>query len=536
MADPLPPHGGAGGGGGGGTASAAEWQAKSPVHYRTYTNAKDKSVLLRKAAGESKTEIDGLDDDVSALQGAIAGHANALSMYKHQIRVKEEECRELSQDLKASRAEAEHLRAKLRGAEECTSHAEAGRRKAVAAAAAAEEDASNKEARAKDLQLRLEGLDAELCAANQRVCSADTETAELRRRLMGAEAAAETAQSKADALAHQLSGVQEQMQDVAHANATMERRAVEDQHKMIELGSLLKRSEAAQEQLQSKLARADATVQELRRDSGEITRLKMALGEAKRATHAALTSKNGVGIELARAEDALHAALAEGTLSERLRDEAFAAHALHDAAAAKLAACEEALLRAQAEVEGLGLRCEAAERHAAEEEKARARLQEDMGMLAHDAKALHDNETLRRADDAELEALRAEVCERRTQCEELAMGVEQLHQKLERESAQRVELEAVRDELLALERSGAAGSKATLQQLVDDRSVLEQQLAQVVGTLDMLWGELAPAVCLPSFVLFFFFSLAAFFINMFINVICRSSRGIKRVLPPRMGS
>ena len=472
----------------------SDWRARSPVGIRSYASARDRSILLRKAANESKGEIDGLHDDVQSLQGAIAGHANALNVYKQQIRAKEDECRELQTDLKTVKTDNEHLRLRLNAAEEALAQMEAGRRKLIHSASTAEEDAKDKEARMRDLQVRLEGLDQELCFANQRACSADTEIAELRRRLLTADGAAEKAESRADAMSHQLDVLQQQMQDLTHVNATLERKAVEDQHQKVELQSLLQRAQGATEQLQSKCERSEATVAELRREATEMTKLKMMLGEAKRQLQNVLASKNGVNIELLRSEEALAAALQDATHAETMRGELQNVTKMYEAVAGRLQQSEGIHEEARSDLSVMLQRNEELERRASEAEKRSAALTLQMEEVALDAKVLHDNEALRRQDDAELETLRVEVQERRRECEELAMGVERLHQKSERERSKRIELEAFRDEMMALEARNVDRQKVLA--LTEERSVLEQQLSQVVTTLNMLWNELGPMVCI----------------------------------------
>eukprot|EP01061_Rhynchopus_euleeides_P004958 TRINITY_DN14189_c0_g1_i1.p1 TRINITY_DN14189_c0_g1~~TRINITY_DN14189_c0_g1_i1.p1 ORF type:complete len:603 (+),score=233.94 TRINITY_DN14189_c0_g1_i1:43-1851(+) len=473
----------------------SEWRARSPVHFRSYASAKDRAVLLRRAADESKGEIDGLHDNVQTLQGAIAGHASALNTYKQQIRVKEDECRELSLELKAVRVENDHLKSRLDAAEENVQSLEAARRKTSSAVAAAEQAARDKEARMRDLQVRLEGLDQELCFANQRVCNSDTEIAELRRRLLTAEGAAEKCASRADAATQQLNLLQKQLQDLTHTNAAMERKCVEEQHQRVELVSLLKHAEAAHDEIQSKMEHSEVVIADLRRDATEMTKLKMSLGETKRQLQTVLAAKNGVNIELIRSEEALAAALSDATLAERLRGELQQLANMYDTVSAKLEASEDALNTTRAELDSSRVRCDEVDRRAITAEREASKLHQDMEAVARGAKMLQENEVLRREDDLELESLRVEVQERRRECEELAMGVERLHEKASRERAKRIELEAFRDEMLALEARN--NDRQQVAALSEERLVLEQQLSQVVGTLTMLWNELGPLVITP---------------------------------------
>eukprot|EP01064_Diplonema_japonicum_P018504 TRINITY_DN27195_c0_g1_i1.p1 TRINITY_DN27195_c0_g1~~TRINITY_DN27195_c0_g1_i1.p1 ORF type:complete len:582 (+),score=200.61 TRINITY_DN27195_c0_g1_i1:40-1785(+) len=450
----------------------------------SWYSAKDKSLLLRKAADESKGEIEGLQENVSTLQGAIAGHANALNMYKQQIRRKEDENRTLSQELKVLQADMEQTTERNRALELALRMAEDAKRKALSAASEMEQETFLKNARSKDQTMRLDNLDYELTAANQKINAYETELAELRRRLITADSQNEALTARADSATLQLRNVEHELQDFQHATSATERRCQDEQRQRSELEAMIKRLEGTNEQLNEKRAAHETSFAELQREVAMLPAVKSQLADTQRKLAAALESRNGASLNLMKSEEALAEALTDSSLVERLRGEL-------NASTNRIAAMSTQLLEAdasRAESEAIIMNL----RH--ELDVVQATAQQSSKEVRNLEAELH-NVTLEVSrsgggDQGELEVLRESLQESRTECEELAAGVEKLHSMAEQEKSRRLQVEAYHHEMHKL--GTMPGHTMDIITLAEERDMLMDQLTQVVSSLDMIWNELAP--------------------------------------------
>ena len=467
-----------------GGASLKPSRLQSPTARKYWNNAKDKSVLLRRAADESRGEIEGLEDNVSTLQDAIMGHANALTLYKQQLRGKEDEVRALQQENNLLRSDIDHLTSKSASTDDIVRAAEDARRRALTQNAELEEQLRQKDSHLKDATMRLESLHQELSTARQKLCIGETELADLRRRLITSDANYDAAHTKAETTTRQLDQLQIEFNDLSHQHGLLDRRSSEDHHQRLELETLLERANRSSEELNDKLARSEGIIADLRREVQDMAHLKIQLSESQRQAADALEAKSGTVVELLKSEEALALALASSNSVEQMRNELTITLSKYESLHTRCSTAETTATTLEVELSTAKETIRQLEVSLTDTERV-ATTQADQNIdLRRSNAQLEELETVRKEDGVELQAIRQELIERRAECEELASGVQRMHTKVELERSRRQELEILL-------------SSQPVRQLEDamETQAANAQLGQVVALLDSIWSQLSPLAC-----------------------------------------
>ncbi|KAJ9454894.1 hypothetical protein DIPPA_02854 [Diplonema papillatum] len=404
----------------------------------------------------------------------------------------------------------------LKAAEDLLKQADRDRRKTSAVASEAEEDGRSKEARIKDLTLRIESMDYDLCVANQKLCAAETELAELRRRLITSEHAAEAARGKADSTQQQMDRLQVEYHERSHRYNTLERQFTEDHHAKVELEAMLRHSEKHGEELQDRLSLAESQLSELRREASELGSLRVQLSDCQRQLATALEAKNGQSMELLKSEEALAGALSEANLVQRLREDLQLMQSKEAALLNKLTAAEATTITLETEYKDQVQRSAEFEAHLSESNKLCRQLDGELATARrHLERAEVERTAYARVPDAQgMARVNIELADKKRECEELAAGVEKLHAKAELERAMRLEVEARLQSVLATtahplpvplsmpvpmpvpvtEVVTGRPDGPLLRQLAEERNSLVENLSQLAATLHTVWEALAPRV------------------------------------------